>query len=193
MKISDIINQLEFKIALGFGAVVLFLVLFIGIISQVRIGIIIKRMIIAEVLFVPMGFFVGHVLKGVMKESSVSPQKTPSIQEKEKEEDLKAENMKESNIEAAMSSEGEQPTSPMKGDTQSNDASELDTAPSTPSAAAPQNEEKLENLTQREQLQKLKDLSKDALGDHIIVNDRKIINDPEVMAKAVRTMMNRDE
>ncbi len=38
----------------------------------------------------------------------------------------------------------------------------------------------------------LKEQSTSSLGKHIIVNDKKIINDPKLMAEAVRTMMNKE-
>ena len=38
----------------------------------------------------------------------------------------------------------------------------------------------------------VKEMGKSDMGKHIIVDDKKIINDPKLMAKAVRTIMNKE-
>lgn len=178
IKVKEIIKQFEFKITIVFACIVLFLVFLLGLINHVDIGIIIKRIIISEIFFIPMGFFIAHILKVYVFNNQKMEylQRTSEIQENNIKEGYQEERLNDTSVEKSDIKISEEAEST---------SGEIDDIPlDTPVH---------QKFTTQDELKKLNELSKDSLGKHIIINNKKIINDPKIMAKAVRTMMNKDE
>ncbi len=198
IKVKEIIMQFEFKITIVFACIVLFLVFLLGLINHVDIGIIIKRIIISEIFFIPMGFFITHILKVYVFNNqkmeylqSTSEIQENNIKESYQEESLNSPSVEKSNIK--ISEEAESRSNDSK-DTYKDtgvvnkviiDDKDINDIP----LDTPIHQE----FTTQDELKKLNELSKDSLGKHIIINNKKIINDPKIMAEAVRTMMNKEE
>ncbi len=183
MKIDKIIKQYEFKIAVYFAAIVFFLVFFLGIINKVAFGTIISRIFISEIFFIPLGFFIGYVIKPIVtnaqqnvsnkKENTNNDevaqiQEAANIKDKDVKKDINSQNMVDDIINQT---------------TNSHDISGLSL--NTPTSVRSENAQS--------DIVNLNKLTKKSLGKHMIINDKKIINDPEIMEAAIRTMINKED
>lgn len=183
MKIDKIIKQYEFKIAVYFAAIVFFLVFFLGIINKVAFSTIIFRIFISEFFFMPLGFFIGHIIKPIVTNTQQNVnnkednsdndevaqiQDAANIKDKDVKKDINSQNMVDDVIKQTI---GNPDISGLS----------LDTPTS------------VRTVNAQSDIVNLNKLTKKSLGKHMIINDKKIINDPEIMAAAIRTMMNKDD
>ncbi|MDD5065781.1 MAG: hypothetical protein PHF84_01915 [bacterium] len=201
-KINEIMKSFETKIAFFFGAFVFFIVFVLGAFNSVPLAIIMRRIIISESVFLPMGYMVGYILKLFTIPEKDRPETEPSgltgINEEKKEElpleikpDVPAPTTEVKKEEPRVIIDNDVKTESTRTDmpvkkVNSDPTSELivDAPLTSPQARTnPYNEiKKLGNL-----------VNKDELGKFMIINDRKIVNEPEIMAKAVRTMLNKED
>ncbi len=200
MKIKKVIQELEWKVALYFAGFVFLIVLLLGILNGVPGSVILKRIILSEMLFIPMGYGIGILLKPVILSSGVG-EKDFNIEETYIPPKASQEETSPVVQEEATPVKKERPQVifednplPKKTETaspnlnlehQESKEQKKPTAPFIP---------KFEKSSPLEELKNLKSLAEDkSLGKYMIIDDKKIINEPEIMAKAVRTMLNREE
>ena len=185
ISISEIIKRSEFKITSIFGFIALFIVVFFGIIKKIDFIIIVKRILISELFFIPMGFVIGYVLKQVLP--NIYGKKEIKTEEELQEEQQE---MFSSESEKTGATEGEKEFD--VSDTVVEEQKESRKSKDTVSDIQPV-EVQPPKSNVYDKYKKIKKVQKTALGDHIIINDTKLANDPKLMAEAVRTMMNKEE
>ena|GEM_PF-6776114 len=167
---------------------------------------IIKRIFIAEIFFMPMGFVVGYIFKNYIntdhKNERVDLKDSASNNEGAKEGGIAQENevaaQSEENViieEEGSSNDNSLRKKGNKSSTELVDDILIDATREGTDYSNISLNQKIQSGTveQQAQINQLKEVSDKSLGKHIIVNKRKILNDPKIMAEAVRTMMNKEE
>lgn len=214
MRINDLWKSSEFRMAVNFGAVVFILVPLLGLLNSVPFSAVFRRLLLAEMIFLPLGFGVGTVIR-VFSLLEIEPGKTPEAEKKEAGPAAeKTGAATEAPLPAEAGAGGQKesipPADALKAKTRESGSVIIDNAPAGDAAPSPASVKKeagpardavdipLEmphaKPSHLEELARLKQMTRDdSMGKYMIINDRKIINEPEIIAKAVRTMMNRED
>lgn len=194
--IKEIVAGYEVKIA-GIYAIIVFLIVFIiGLLNHIEFKTIIKRIFISELFFIPMGLIIGHVCKPIFR--------TPSTREDESHDGTSQQSADMDEAGAGGDAGGD-----LKGKNQDEmvgkgENAEISNVEAVDIEGNAGNEDAVADISLvddefshetgvAEEHSKADKLSSSSLGKHIIVDDKKIINDPKLMAEAVRTMMNKKE
>ncbi len=206
INLKNITKRLEFRSAILLGSTAFLISLLVGILNRVDFIVLMRRIFLAEIIFIPMGIGIGYILNLMVltpvastttsihtTKSNLSPSNKVEINpEREKEAvSLNVENTTVSQEEIEKSEE--------------EIVSELENVEMTSEELSELENEVLDTDTDKisqetttspsniaEEVKKLKSIYAESLGKYIIVDDKKIPNDPEVLAKTVRTMMNKD-
>lgn len=184
--IKEVIKRAEVKIAFIFAVLALLTVFLIGLIKHIKLDVIVKRIIVVELFYIPMGLLIGYIYKSIYK--TESPRTSENLSVSGKKNEVKIDTKINDDV---IEKENEQNTSADNIDTIVDEVPEEITDISD--ISIPRNEEESREMGIKEEYKKVEKLSKSSMGKHIIVNDKKIINDPKLMAEAVRTMMNKEE
>lgn len=201
MKIKKVIQELEWKVTLYFAGFVFFIVILLGIINGVPGSVILKRIILSEMLFIPMGYGIGIILKPVIlsskveekdfniEEAYIPPKSIPvepaTVVQSEEAPPVKKERPQVIFEDNSLPQKTVSVSPGQNIEHQESKKPATETAPFIP---------KFEKSSPLDELKNLKNLAEDkSLGKYMIIDDKKIINEPEIMAKAVRTMLNREE
>ncbi len=163
------------KTALFFAFLTFIIVISGAIFYRVEFSVLLKRLIIAELFFIPMGYSVGLIIGNIIKNIIVSNPESKDINEIVNNEHLKNENTESHIIDKVVGDTIKEETSPEIEKEEEVGDIPLETPVRNYTSATVSNDS--EN----------KDKNKNK--NYIIVNDKKIVNDPEVLAKAVKTIM----
>ncbi len=166
---NNVIFSFCLKFAVVFAIVAFLIVLSGAIFNKVEIGVIIKRIVTAEFIFAPMGFLIGFILSNILKNIIFSPDGKISVQTSAKSDDvngIQTEVVETSNLKE-----------PIKKDMGKN----LDIHDAA---------EDIPMETPMRDYSSSSDTVKSKNGEYIMVNDKKIVNDPKILAEAVKTMIN---
>jgi len=192
IKLRELFKRLEFKTTFYFAVTVFFIVLLVGLISKVEFVYIIKRILIAEIIFIPLGFGIGYILNMIILVQNGSNPKVESEAVTEVETNDSDSKVMDDKVNDSESG-SEEVVEELDGvELEVEDEEKGDV--NLDGDISNQTEVVADNKTSSvvDELKKLKNIGKESLGKYIIVDDKKIVNDPEVIAKAVRTMMNRE-
>ena len=202
--IKEINVRYEVKIGIIYALVAFLVVFIVGLLNHIEFKIIMKRILISELFFIPMGLMIGYIFKSVIRgkppqedESSENNiQNSTDVDTAEKEDKIgktihdKMDDKINGKNENEIITEGGSRETPDKDgiDIMENVKDEVD----IPNMIVTDNEGNPPEMNVTDEYKGLKEQSTSSLGKHIIVNDKKIINDPKLMAEAVRTMMNKE-
>ncbi len=186
-KSIEIIRKSEVKIACLFAGITLFTVLLVGIINRIEFIVIVKRIIISEIFFIPIGLIVGYIYKSMFKplidqvtvqssEQGIDSEIDHRISDNGNEKTADQEIVSKDEASKDATSEGDKDSFEKSGNI-------IDEIVGDANIPGEVNAEGSDTV---------KEMGKSNLGKHIIVDDKKIINDPKLMAKAVRTIMNKE-
>lgn len=208
INLKNITKRLEFKSAILFGAAAFFISILVGLLNRVDFIILLQRIFLVEIIFIPMGMGIGYILNLMVftpivntassirtTESNLSPSNKVEINP-EKEKETLSSNVENTSVSQEVIEEPEEEIvaelenvemsseelSELKNEVLDTD-SDTDKITQKPVSSS-------SNIA--EEVKKIKTLHAESLGKYIIVDDKRIPNDPEVLAKTVRTMMNRD-
>ncbi len=163
---AELIKKPEVKICIVFALLAMFTVMLVGIFNRIEFFVIVKRIIISEPFFIPIGMAVGYIYRSILK---------PIMDQLPGDADVGT------IVDERIGEEGEDGEAVVPGPGGNKDF--LDAEESVINSEGGSGEGPL----------KEEDLSKSDVGKNIIVDDIKIPNKPKLMAKAVRTMMNKEE
>ena len=179
INLNEIRKKFEFKFSIYFGLVAFVLSFLSGIINSVEFLVLIKRIFIIEIFFIPMGYAIGYLLKNYLMLSEPITNLPAENLKKETEIPKNNEENVVSELEnVELENEDNKEEVPLEEEIQkeNNETSNVNT-----------------EIGNEEYLKRLKSLSPKNLGKYLIIQDKKFINDPEAMAQAIKTMMNREE
>ncbi len=179
VKIRELFQRFEWKISTYFAGSVFFIVFLFGFINKIPGTVIFQRLLIAEIFFIPLGYGLGYIVKIIINE------------QKQIDRDILIEDAflkkEQGNI---IDHEVLVPQPHVIFD----EIEDKMTTIASQKKESTVKQEKIDETSSLEQYHTLKNLTKNKnLGKYMIINDKKIINEPEIMAKAVRTMLNREE
>ncbi|MBN1897943.1 MAG: hypothetical protein JW827_04130 [Spirochaetes bacterium] len=214
--LKNITKRLEFKTALWAASIVFFISFLSGLVNQVSLAILVKRIFISELLFIPIGAGLGFIINHYFMDSIKS-----SLYEKQPQDN--AEKRSEEKVGHSMPQKSEIPVMEQKKKEKGPDRQDIreeakaiseiekinlkkepvmEEPVSDKESMARDDTFKVGSVSDDFSVQSTKDISKTmdafketgdkSLGKYIFVNNKKIINDPEVMAKAIRTIMNKE-
>ncbi len=188
VNLKNITQRIEFKCALFLACAVFFISFIAGILNGVEISVLIKRIFLAEIIFIPMGIGIGYILNTMIlaTPASIKSQISESTSdvninpEKEKEFIVPKENVKtEEHLQS-------------KDNRISGAVENVEIESEKLSEAPEMSQDILSGSDIAEEVKKLKSNDEESLGKYILVEDRKIVNNPEILAKTIRTMMNKE-
>jgi len=192
--IENIFKRVEIKVGILFGIVDFFIVLLFGLINKIDFLVILKRIFITEIFYIPLGVGIGFLytsnFKNILKQknktltnSDIEEEKGPAPNvEENTEEELIVDNTVEEEVAEDISSTSKGGN--LVDTVVDEDVSHLVNESTTSRSSTKEN---LDNSHIK------KTIDNKNFGRHIIIDDKKIVNDPKLMAQAVRTMMNKEE
>ncbi len=172
--------------SLFFGIIAGGIIILGGLTTKIRTADIIKKFFIVELLFIPLGGIIGYVIENTFKQVKKEEEKKgkiditiPSYTPK-----ISTSTESTSNIETSP------PPSPPEEEVVEEEVGEVE----LDAGEAPQEivNNKSEVSTPQEHNINSSGGRVKNLGKYLLVEDKKIINDPEVLAKAIRTMMEKE-
>ncbi len=176
---KNFLFNFSLKTALFFAFLTFIIVISGAIFHRVEFSVLLKRLIIGELFFIPMGYSVGLIIGNIIKNIIVPNSEGKHTNEIENDKQSKSENTESHIIDKVV------------GDT-----IEEETTPEISSEIKVEKEEKVEDIQLETPVGNYTSATvsndsenKDKNKNYIIVNDKKIVNDPEVLAKAVKTIM----
>lgn len=188
ININNIIKRFEIKIAYLLIIMAFLVVFFMGLINHVGLQVIIKRSIIAELFFIPLGLLAAYIYRSILEPVLSHTVNNEEMSDKRNDilNDKAAENQEEQGIKLQTDNR----TGPNLGaviDEMSDDTISM------PDLVKQYGAEEPANIKKGQEYHESENAPRSVSGKHIIVNDKKIINDPKLMADAVRTMMNKED
>lgn len=184
IKLNQLTRRLEFKTSLYFGIGAFTIAFLTGLIKGVDFLNLIKRIFVAEIFYIPIGYGVGYLIAHYFPFEQFKTNEINNITRTEvitQQEQTNTQKEKENEKEEAIISEIAQ------------DVPKNELSPETEEIEL--NEEikpDLEYDNLAEKVKRVSSISPKDLGKHLIIENKKIINDPEAMAQAIRTMMNKE-